>query len=79
LTEVSREHYEMEDSSKIVRPTIIREIAIWWKSELDRAALMGETPEPPSHQEVMLRFRCSEEEALRGVGLGEHHYFSGTE
>jgi len=68
-----------EDNRKIVRPKIVREIALWWQSELDRAALVGDTPEPPSHEEVMLRFQCSEEEALRGVGLGEHHHFSGSE
>jgi hypothetical protein len=68
-----------EDKSNIVRPEAVREIALWWQSELDRAALTGATPEPPSHEEVMLRFQCSEEEALRGVGLGEHRHFSGSE
>ena len=68
-----------EDDSKIVRPQIVRKIALWWQSELDRGALVGETREPPPHKEVMLRFQCSEEEALRGVGLGEHRHFSGSE
>lgn len=68
-----------EDDNQAVRPKLVREIALWWQSELDRAALVGETPEPPSHQEVMRRFQCSHEEALRGVGLGEHRHFSGTE
>jgi hypothetical protein len=68
-----------EDNSKIVRPQIIRKIALWWQSELDRAALVGETRKLPPQEEVMLRFQCSEEEALRGVGLGEHRHFSGTE
>ncbi len=71
--------FKTEDNSKIVRPKIVREIALWWQSELDRAALIAETPEPPSNEEVMLRFQCSEEEALRGVGLGEHRHFSGSE
>jgi hypothetical protein len=68
----------MEDT-KTVRPKIVREIALWWQSELDRAAAIGETPGPPSNKDVMLRFQCSEEEALRGVGLGEHRHFSGSE
>lgn len=71
--------FNTEDNSKIVRPKIVREIALWWQSELDRAALIAETPEPPSNEEVMLRFQCSDEEALRGVGLGEHRHFSGSE
>jgi hypothetical protein len=73
------EDFKTEDKSKTVRPQIVRTIALWWQSELDRAALAGETREPPPHEEVMLRFQCSEEEALRGVGLGEHRHFSGTE
>lgn len=71
--------FKTEDNSKNVRPQIVREIALWWQSELDRAFLVGDTPEPPPHEEVMLRFQCSEEEALRGVGLGEHRHFSGSE
>ena len=71
--------FKAEDNSKIVRPKIVREIALWWQSELDRVALIAETPEPPSNEEVMLRFQCTEEEALRGVGLGEHRHFSGSE
>jgi hypothetical protein len=62
-----------------VRPTIIREIALWWQGELDRAAIVEETPEPPSYENVMLRFHCSEEEALWGGGLGERRRFSGIE
>ena len=71
--------FKSEDNSKTVRPKIVRDIALWWQGELDRAALVGETPEPPAHKDVMLRFHCSEEEALRGVGLGEHRHFSGIE
>ena len=68
-----------EDDRKTVRPKTVREIALWWQSELDRAALVGEVRELPSHSEVMRRFHCSEEESLRGVGLGEHRHFSGSE
>jgi hypothetical protein len=68
-----------EDDRKTVRPNVIREIALWWQSELDRGALVGEVPELPSHDEVMRRFQCSEEESLRGVGLGEHRHFSGSD
>jgi hypothetical protein len=68
-----------EDDRKTVRPNTVREIALWWQSELDHAALGGEAPELPPHNEVMRRFQCSEEESLRGVGLGEHRHFSGSE
>ncbi len=37
------------------------------------------TPDPPAHREVMDRFDCSQEEALRGVGPGEQRHFSGVE
>jgi|HubBroStandDraft_6_1064221.scaffolds.fasta_scaffold110591_7 hypothetical protein len=66
-------------SNTSVRPEVVREIALWWQGELARAALAGETPDPPSCEEVMRRFQCSEEEALRGSGLGEHRHFSGIE
>lgn len=61
-----------------VRPELVRKIALWWQAELDKAA-REETPDPPSHDSVMKRFQCSEEEALRGVGLGEHRHFAGIE
>jgi len=70
---------DANDNRKTVRPKIVREIALWWQNELDRAALVGETLDPATHSEVMHRFQCSEEEALRGVALGEHRHFSGTE
>lgn len=66
-------------SNTSVRPEVVREIALWWQGELDRAALAGDTPDPPPCEEVMRRFQCSEEEALRGSGLGEHRHFSGIE
>ena len=69
-----------ERASKVsVRPEVVREIALWWQGELGRAALAGETPDLPSYEEVMRRFQCSEEEALRGSGLGEHRHFSGID
>lgn len=65
--------------SELVRPHIVREIALWWQRELDRAALAGDTPDTPSCEEVMRRFQCSEEEALRGSALAEHRHFSGID
>lgn len=70
---------KLENDNNAVRPEVIREIALWWQGQLDLAVLAGETPDPPSCSEVMLRFHCSEEEALRGVGLGEHRHFSGIQ
>lgn len=66
-------------SGEAVRPQVVREIALWWQGELDRAALAGETPDTPPPEEVMRRFQCSEEEARRGCGLGEHRHFSGID
>ncbi len=62
-----------------VRPRMVREIALWWQAELARSVGGGHTPDPPPHREVIDRFGCSEEEALRGVGLGEHRHFSGVQ
>ncbi len=62
-----------------VRPPVVRKIALWWQARLDRAAEQGELPSPPPHREVIEKFNCTEEEAIRGVGLGEHRHFSGTE
>jgi len=70
---------EAEATRLSVRPQVVREIALWWQSELDRAADANQTPDLPSYQEVMGRFRCSQEEALRGLGLGEQRHFSGIE
>lgn len=66
-------------SNSSVRPEVVREIALWWQGELDRAALAGKTPDLPPYEKVMRRFQCSEEEALRGSGLGEQRHFSGIE
>ena len=68
----------MDEAAK-VRPEFVRRIALWWQSELDRNAAKGRTPDTPSDGDVMKRFGCSEEEALRGVGLGEHRHFSSVE
>lgn len=70
---------EDRQEHSLVRPPIVRQIALWWQGELDRSRKSGEILDPPSHAEVMERFQCSEEEALRGVGLGEHRHFSGSE
>ena len=64
-------------SKILVRPEVVREIALWWQGELDRAAAAGETPDLPSYEEIMRRFQCSQEEALRGTGVGEQRHFSG--
>jgi hypothetical protein len=66
-------------SAESVRPEVVREIALWWQRELDRAVLTGDIPGLPSYEDVMQRFQCSEEEALRGSGLGEQRHFSGIE
>ncbi len=62
-----------------VRPEVVRRIAHWWQGEMDRHAAQGEAPSPPAMGEVQVRFSCTEEEALRGLVLGEHRHFSGTE
>ena len=62
-----------------MRPPVVREIALWWQGELDRGAAAGRTPALPAHLEVIELFGCSEEEALRGVGLGEQRHYCGTD
>ena len=69
-------HRAVMDEPAKVRPEVVRRITLWWQSELDRNAAKGRTPNTPSNEDVMKRFQCSEEEALRGVGLGEHRHFS---
>ncbi len=69
----------MKDGSTAIRPEFVRKIALWWQGELDRCAMAGRIPDLPSDKEVIERFDCTSEEVLRGVGLGEHRYFSGTE
>lgn len=69
----------MKDGSTTVRPELVRKIALWWQAEMDRHVMTGRIPDPPSDEEVIARFQCTREEALRGVGLGDHRYFSGTE
>jgi hypothetical protein len=70
----------VETSENKLRPDIVRQIALWWQNQLDGAsnAATG-LPESPSLPEVMAKFDCSEEEALRGVCLGEYRHFDGVD
>lgn len=70
----------MEASAEKLRPQVVREIALWWQGRLD-AASDGDDhlPESPPLPEVMSRFGCSEEEALRGLCVGEYRHFGSVE
>jgi len=57
---------------------VVRQIARWWKQHLDTANANGEDLDPPSFSEVMAKFQCSEEEALRGLCVGEQLYWGGS-
>ncbi|HWZ42665.1 MAG TPA: hypothetical protein VNW97_04280 [Candidatus Saccharimonadales bacterium] len=70
----------MVASENKLRPDLIREIALWWQNRLDGAGNGANgLPESPSLPEVMTKFACSEEEALRGVCLGEYRHFDGVD
>ena len=66
---------QMNEVENKIRPSVIGQIARWWKERLDAAAVDGEALEPPVWVEVMAEFGCSEEEALRGLCVGEHLYW----
>ena len=68
----------MNETHNTFRPTLIREIARWWQRRLDEAAVDGEGLNPPSDSYVMDKFQCSEEEALRGIGVGEQLHWGGS-
>lgn len=70
----------MDTATDPLRPRVVWEIARWWQGRLD-AASDGEDhlPESPPLPEVMSRFGCSEEEALRGLCVGEHRHFGSVE
>lgn len=67
-------------SENNLRPNLVREIALWWQNRLDGASDgAGVLPQSPLLSEVMNKFGCSEEEALRGVCLGEYRHFDGVD
>jgi len=70
----------VEASESKLRPDLVRQIALWWQNRLDGASNGAEgLPPSPSLPEVMVKFDCSEEEALRGVCLGEYRHFDGVD
>ena len=58
---------------------IIERIAHWWKQCLDEAGQTGKVLEPADLGEIAAKFQCSEEEAVRGLSVGEHLYWGGGE
>jgi len=70
----------MEVSTEKLRPENVRQIALWWQGCLDGASQEGNLlPESPPLSDVMRRFGCTEEEALRGLCLGEYRHFGSIE
>ena len=61
----------MVESTEELRPSVIRQIAQWWQQILTDVEAEGEPLAEADFSEVMREFDCSEEEALRGVGVGE--------
>ena len=68
----------MNESKNGYRPTYIREIARWWQRCLDAADAGAEMPNPPEIGEVMATFGASEEEAIRGLSVGEQLHWGGS-
>ena len=60
------------------RPKVIRKIARWWKQRLVEADANGEFLDLPVNSEVIVKFQCSEEEALRGLCVGEQLYWGNS-
>ena len=62
-----------------LRPVVIEQIAHWWKESLDGAGQAGQVLAPADVSEIAARFHCSEEEAIRGLSVGEHLYWGGDQ
>jgi len=58
---------------------VIEQIAHWWKESLDEASQTGKILEPADLIEIAAKFQCSEEEAVRGLSVGEHLYWRGDQ
>ena len=63
----------------MLRPMVIEQIAQWWKRSLDQADQTGEALQPPELGEITAKFQCSEEEAIRGLSVGDHLYWGGAQ
>lgn len=61
-----------------LRPSVIAEIARWWQQCLGEAAQNGRVLEPADVNDVTAKFQCSDEEAIRGLGVGEHLHWAGS-
>lgn len=69
----------MNQNSVKLRPDRIKDVSLWWQRRLDEAFARGEPlEEPPAVAEVTAQFSCSEEEALRGLWVGEQRHWSGA-
>jgi hypothetical protein len=66
-----------DQTASVLRPIVIEQIAHWWKDSLDGAAQTGKVLEPADVGEIAAKFHCSEDEAIRGLSVGEHLYWSG--
>jgi len=60
-----------------LRPAIIRQIARWWQQRLDAADTEAAVLVLPDDSEIMTKFQCSDEEALRGLSVGEQLHWGG--
>jgi len=68
----------VEQPATQIRPEGVAAVARWWRQSLEEAELRGEASVSPEPKEVAVQFRCSEEEALRGLTAGEQLYWGGT-
>jgi hypothetical protein len=66
-------------SSLNLRPSVIVEVARWWRQCLSTAEQQRETLTPADISEVEAMFQCSTEEAIRGICIGEQLYWGGTD
>jgi len=68
----------MDQTASPLRPNVIVEIAHWWLQLLATAGETGRFPEAANVSEVTAAFKCSTEEAIRGLVVGEHLYWEGS-
>ena len=61
--------YQTIDS--MIRPEVVAEIAGWWRNRLDECRDQRLVLLEANIEETQAHFRCSPEEAIRGLCVGE--------
>lgn len=62
-----------------LRPEVIAAIGQWWQGCLRAASARDQVLTPPDVAYVAAKFGGSEEEAIRGLSVGEHLQWQGED